>query len=182
MGKKHQNTTIEDRAHAELQEMKHKDLKRACIVRGLEFEQVVNLTVPALSNWFVQNYENGQNTILLDEYDAWLLGVLKERGIKDGDALLHPSLRLGYHGEFNPETGDIITKRPKGIKKPKKPKRERDEETKLFTGTKKALTYKCQKEGKTLDETYKIVKEQFPEAVEKSMKIWYNRSKKANAK
>lgn len=182
MGKKHQLTTIESRAQAELQEMKHKDLKRACIVRGLEFEQVVNLSVPSLSNWFVLNYENSQNTILLDEYDAWLMGKLKERGINDGDALFHPNLRLGYHGDFNPETGEPIIKRPRGIKKLKKPKRERDEVTKLFTGTKKALTYQCQKEGKTLEETYKIVKEQFPEAVEKSMKIWYNRSKKANAK
>lgn len=178
MSKKRKSGGAFGRAQSELENMRHKDLKRACVVRGLSFEEVINSTIPGLSNWFINNYANGQSPSLLNEYDAWIKQQLLDRNYKEGDPILSPSLRLGYFGEVNPETGETIIKRPKGIKKPKAPKREREETFGIFTGTKKALTYQCQKEGKTLKETLDIVKAQYKEAVDKSIKIWFNRAKK----
>lgn len=179
MSKKSKSGGTLGRALNELQYMKHKDLKRACVVRGMPFDEVVNTSTPGLSNWFQSNYHRGQNPSLLDEFDYWTQIKLKERGYKDGDPMLSPSLGLGYIGEVNPETGETIIKRPKGIKKLPKPKRERDSTTGLFKGTKKDLTYECQKQGLEFKEAFKKVLNQFPEAQEKSVRIWFNRSRKA---
>lgn len=182
MSKKPKHGGIHGRALSELENMKHKDLKRACVVRGMPFEEVVNNTTPGLSNWFQNNYGRGQNLGLLDEFDAWIKNELLKRGYKDGDPMLSPSLGLGYIGEVNPETGETIIKRPKGMKKPPKAKRERDEDTGLFKGTKKDLTYQCQKDGLDFKTTFTKVLWQFSEAQEKSVRIWFNRARKANKK
>lgn len=179
MAKKHKSSGSSGRAMNELQNMKHRDLQRACVVRGMDFQAVVDCSTPGLSNWFQAHYVLGQNNVLLDEFDEWVRIQLKGRGYSDSDPLLSPSLRLGYIGEVDEVTGKTIIKRPKGIHKPPKPKRERDGDTGLFKGTKKDFTYQCQKDGKDIKETFRLVSEKFPEAQEKSVKIWFNRSKKA---
>lgn len=178
MSKKPKSGGILGRALNELQNMKHKDLKRACVVRGMPFEEVVDTSTPGLSNWFQKNYHRSQDLGLLDQFDYWVRLELQKRGYAEGDPMLSPSLGLGYVGEINPETGEAIIKRPKGMKKPPKAKRERDEETGLFKGTKKDLTYQCQKDGMEFREAFSKVLNQFPEAQEKSVRIWFNRARK----
>lgn len=164
------------RALAELETMKHKDLQRACIVRGMDFEEVIESTTPQLSNWFVNNFQRSQDSTLLNTFDAFIEIKLQQRGYKKGDAILSPELRLGYLGPVDETTGKTIIRRISGISKTVK-KRERDDSG-LFTGTKKSLTFQLAKEGKTLVETLEIVTGKFPEAVEKSIKIWFKKALK----
>lgn len=166
------------RADYDLTRMKYPDLKRACIARGMPFEEASCGSIPRLSSWFVKNYDNSQALTLLDEYDAWFEAGALARGYKKGDAILHTDLRMG----FIAATEDGNNKKPrlgnKGLKKKEKKKRERVEGLKIFAGTKKALTYECQKEKMTIADTIEKVKAQFPQAKDKSILIWYKRSLK----
>lgn len=176
--KKHKSGGATGRAFRELENFKHRDLQRACVVRGMSFTEVVESTTPGLSNWFMANYSRGQDSTLLNQFDAWVEDELGKLGRESNDPVMSPHLRLGYIGEVDEFTGKVVIKRPKGIKKAEKEKRERDEVTHIFLGTKKALTYECAKEKLSIPETIEKVMAQFPEAVEKSIKIWYGRAKK----
>jgi hypothetical protein len=174
-------------AERELQHLKHKDLQRACVGRGMDFQAVVNGSIPDLQGWFCKNYDNGQNLQLLDDFDLWKDGELMKRGHVKGDPVFHPILRLGFVGKLDEEGNIVETKKPrlKSLDKKEKPKRERIEGTKIFSGTKKALTYEltAQKEKDksdtyTIPEIVKLVTEQFPEAKEKSIRIWIGRVRK----
>jgi hypothetical protein len=117
---------------------------------------------------------NKDNPELLRLYDDWLDNELIMGG--NGD-LVHSSLRLGYVGDREDDED-----KPKKIKpEPKaKVKKEKTAEG-IFSGTKKALTFKCEKDGKTLEETISMVMENFPDAAEKSIKIWYKKSKRTKS-
>lgn len=164
------------RADYDMTRMRYTDLKRACIARGMSFEDASNGSIPKLHSWFSQHYEDGQNLLLLEEYDSWFEALMIEKGYKKDDAILHNSLKMGFIA--NSENGN--TKKPRlgnnGLAKKEKPKRERIEGTKVFKGTKKALTYQSQKEGVSIANTVAMVLEKFPDANEKSVRIWYKRS------
>lgn len=151
--------------------MTYKDLKRHVVVRGMPFEEVVNGTSPSLTNWLYNNRDKSIDPTLLDSYDDFIDSKLRESGAED---LIHPQLRLGYIGERDDEGKTTKTKRVKGIKKQKRKK----EKTKdgIFKGTKKALTFEFQQKGKTLKSTIRRVLKVFPDASEKSIKIWYKKS------
>lgn len=176
MSKKKKSSKVivsENPAYKQLVNMRHKDLKIACVLRGMPFEEVVNTTTPGLGSWFCSNYDKEQNKQLLDDFDDWLEPQLSDPALK------HPMLRLGYSGPKDEEGNVIIPKtlKPK-TKAPSKPRKERDAKTGIFKGTKKQLTYECAHNGETFEDTCGIVKEKYPEAVDKSIKIWYNRAKK----
>ena len=165
-------------ASIHLQDMKLKDLKRAVIVLGMPFEEVVSSSVPQLESYYIRHQGNKMNIELLDKFDEWHEDHLKnECGL--GPEYFHPDLKLGYVTEEDPETGEVKKRRIKGYKKTRK-KRTKNEFG-IFSGTKKALTYECFKQGLTKQETIEKVMEQFPEAREKSIGIWYNKAKKASA-
>jgi hypothetical protein len=160
-------------AEKEARHFKYQDLQRACIVRGIDFTILVNGTHPFLVDWFIRHYNDKFDATRLDAFDKWREEVMLSKGKNE------PFIRLGFVGEQDPETGDIISiKKPKKFKKPKKGKRERDTKFNIFTGTKKELTFRCQSEGKTIEETIKTVKAKFPDAVDKSISIWYKKAKK----
>ena len=175
------------RSDRSMRDMKLRDLQKACIVRGMPFEEMVAASVPELHSWFDQHYADGQNLLFLNEFDDWREEHLK-RTLKPEDLswALHPQLRLGFIGEKDNEGNVISTKKPrlKGVDKAEKPKRERIEGTKVFSGTKKALTYQLAvqhlKDKKlpelTIPEVVAQVIEAFPEAQEKSIKIWRKRA------
>lgn len=164
-----------------LAHMKHKDLQRECVLRGLQFEKIVEFDHHALSNWFYHNFESPSDLARLTLYDIWMEEQLQAKGYKKGDAALAPCFRLG----FTPDLESITPKTP-GVQKqivqavdtqPKevKPKRVVDAETGVYSGTKKNLTYKLTDEGMELDKIVEKVLELFPEAQEKSIKIWHKR-------
>ena len=154
-----------------LKDMKLKDLQRECIMRGMDFEQMVKSSVLNLSSWLINNWELKKDRELLNEFDHWNNRILYGGG--NGD-LVHDMLNLGY---FEDDTGKIKQKRVKGIRKEHK-KKERTEDG-IFKGTKKALTYECAKKGLSKKDTIDKVMAQFPEASEKSIGIWYNKAKKS---
>jgi hypothetical protein len=173
---------LEDRIDRELARFKHKDLQRECILRGLEFKLIVEFDHHQLASWFRQNFENSQSLERLTLYDVWVENQLVERGYKKGDAILAPSLRFAFIPDME-KIGKIQTPGvQKGISpasdqvvKENKPKRIVDTSTGVYTGTKKNLTYQLTDEGKKLDDIIKTVMEKFPEAQEKSIKIWHKR-------
>lgn len=154
-------------------DMNYKDLKRNCVVRGMPFEEVINGSFPRLQIWLHHNLGNEIVTDLLDQFDDHIEAELRARGKDD---LIHPQLRLGYIGERDEEGNTIKTKRIKGIKK-KRVKREKTKDG-IFKGTKKAYTYECQQKDYTLKKTIRKVKAKFPDASEKSIKIWYKKSER----
>ena len=154
-----------------LKDMKLKDLQRECIMRGMDFEQMIRSSVLNLSSWLIDNWELKKDRDILNDFDHWNNRILYGGG--NGD-LVHDMLNLGYFEDK--ETGEAKQKRIKGVRK-QTSKKERTTEG-IFKGTKKALTYECSKNGKTKNETIEIVMAQFPDASEKSIGIWYNRAKK----
>src|SRR5690606_23111186 len=172
-----QGYNLADRA---TKNMTYMDLKRACVARGMPFDDVLNSSVMGLHSWFGNNFYRGQNLALLDEFDNYVDQQLTAAGYTDpNDPLKHPSLRLGFIGKKD-ENGNVVNKkkpRLKALDKPKKKKRERVEGTKVIAGTKKALTYKGAMKGIVLDKIIAKFKEKFGDDVnEKSIAIWYKRA------
>ncbi len=161
-------------AEKEASNMRHLDLQRACLVRGMDFVKMVSSGVPALIDYFVRNYTDKDGTFRhldnsrLDAFDEWREEIMRKRG-KD-----EPFIRLGFIGQTNKDGEVIAIKRLKRHKKKKK-KREKNKEFNIWSGTKKELTYQCAKEGKSLKKTVQKVMAKFPDAKEKSIGIWYKR-------
>ena len=158
-----------------------RDLKRECVIRGLPFKSILYFNVPELTNWFRSNFHLPTDHKKLDDYDEWLDNEIKRHnpGTHENiDSYFHPQLRLGYIAEKDSEGNVTKRKKARTIVKKKKKKRLRTSEG-IFTGTKKAYTYELQKLGKDKITTTKMVMEKFPDASEKSISIWYNKSKKA---
>jgi len=160
--------------------LKYKDLKRECVIRGMPFDDAIEADIPVLSAWLRNNFYEPQLHTLLDSYDDYvedlITAAVEYKGLDPGD-IIHPSLRLGYIAERDAEGNVTKRKRVRTIIKKKKKKRERTDDG-IFQGTKKALTYMLQQEGKTKAEAIEIVLAQFTEASEKSIGIWFNKSKK----
>jgi hypothetical protein len=152
----------------------YKDLKKECIQRGMPFIDVLSGDFPRLTHWLLNNLHKTFNSDLLDEFDDFQEKILKENGKTE---LIHNSLRLGYLGER--DDAEPVVKKDKVIKEKKAP-REKTEGG-LFKGTKKAYTFDLQIKGKKLEEVLIKVKRKFPDAVDKSIKIWFNKSRKLNA-
>lgn len=167
----------ESPAMRELYNMRHRDVQIACIVRGMPPPDVVNLSHPKLVTFFCNNYERSQDEKLLLEFDIWREGQLKELGYKENDVLMSPALRFSYVGNIEEMKKPQSTlKLPAAADKPKKEKAVINEETGVREGTKKAMTYKLAMDGKELNKTIEAVMKAFPEAQEKSIKIWYKRA------
>lgn len=171
-------------ADGHLEKMTYKSLKKECIVRGMDFDDVLEGDFISLSSYFRKEFYSDVNRTLLDEFDDWQEKLIKdhlENSENNADDLIHPSLRLGFIAEKDEDGNVIRRKRSKMLIKAKRKKRERTKDN-IFKGTKKALTFELQQQGKTKPEVLKLVKEQFPDAVDKSITIWFNRSRKKHAK
>lgn len=167
-------------AYKWIENMKLKDLKRECVIRGIPFEDVINKSIPQLSTWLFGNFMLPVDHALLDKYDDWQEKQVVEALVKKGEDpsyIVHPSLRLGYISEKDDDGNIIKRKRVKTIVPKKKKKRERTEQG-VFSGTKKAYTYQLQSEGYDKKDVISMVMDKFPEAKEKSIGIWFNKAKK----
>lgn len=170
----------EDRFDRLTVNLKHKDIKKECVLRGMSFELVVKGSTPDLMNWLFKNMDNGQDPKKLAEYDVYIENLLLAQGYKTGDAVLSPSLRLGFTKEIEKLDKIQDPKKTNSVPKvDKKPKAEIDEKTGVRKGTKKALTYELTNSGKTIAEIIKLVKASFPDSEEKSIKIWHKRCLKS---
>lgn len=152
---------------------KYKELQRACLIRGMPFNDLVEGTHISLAHFLRKEWNNPLNEERLAEFDEWRHKIMRELGKGD-----EPYIRLAYMPEQPEEGMKIKIAKEKPISD--KPKRKFDESAGVMGGTKKHLTYTSQQAGKTLEETIELVKNQFPDAQEKSISIWFKRAKKAN--
>lgn len=154
-----------------------KGFKRECVIRGMDFDQVINADIPTMYTYIVENFNNEKDTSLLDKYDDYVDKLLRLHG---SDELVHPSLRLGFIGERDEETG-LVTKmkRIAGMSKNKvRKKRASKTAYGVVGGTAKALTFELFGQGKSKQECIQIVGEKFPKASDKSVGIWWNKAKR----
>jgi hypothetical protein len=143
---------------------------------------MVNMSHHQLVSWFYKNYDNGVDESRLEIANAWMEQQLIARGAKKGEALLHPDLRFGAVGDIEAMEKPNSQKAEKAVtKKGKKPKAEVDDKTGVRKGTKKAMTFDLAIKGTPLDEIIKQVKETFPDAEPKSIKIWYKKALKGKS-
>lgn len=177
----------QDRAATALTRMRRNDLVKECVLRGLSPELAVNYDNLKLSSWFMEHLDDGQDLNRLQEYDEYVDKELDKRGAKKGESLRHPIFKLGLGNMDDMDDKDTrktvnTTKvRPEKVDAEGKPKEKRVKDESLggiYSGTKKAATFECAKKGIPLEETYNLVRAKFPEANEKSMKIWYNKALK----
>lgn len=173
---------INERALRELANMKHRDVQKACVIRGLDFLSVVKYDHHKLIGWFQDNYDNGQDLNKLVEFDAWrTIELTTTFGDKIESWQLHPALNYGYTGEIDKlDRPKAITKLTE-VKSEKKQKATIDEATGVRSGTKKAMTYKMTQAGGKIEDIIKAVLLAFPGAQEKSIKIWAKRALKEMA-
>lgn len=156
-----------------------KDLKIQCIIRGIDFDQVVSSDFPNLSMWLLRNRNNEQDESLLKEFDDHVESLLKEHG---KEYLIHPSLRLSYVSDSTDGREHKMTMVPTKEKKEKTTKvgvskKEKDKNG-IIKHTKKSLTFKLQKKGYNVDKVIKRVCRRFPDANVKSIKIWFKKSER----
>lgn len=178
-------TTINEAAREDvidktLNRMKHKDLQKACVEKGLEFQLVIEYDHHKLANWFYKHFDDPGDANKIIEYDVFIESQLTALGYKKGDPMLAPCFRLGY---VPPEFADQNEKlKPKKIQRENtesKPKRQIDESTGIVAGTKKSLTYALTLTGMDIKQIVEKVLEKFPDAQEKSIKIWSKRCRDA---
>ena len=171
----------EDRVMRELQNMKHKDLQKACILRGMTSEEVVAKNHHDLVGWFHKNYENSQDPQRLVLHDAWVESQMVARGYTKGKEFLHPALRFGIPGDLEKveKVKEVKPEKAQKIPSAGKTTPTKNEKFNIRTGTKKELTFLLTEEKIEIKEIIKQVKDAFPEAQEKSIKIWHKRALKA---
>jgi len=149
----------------------YKDLKREAVIRGMAFQDVVEANIYSLIS-FIESSLSKPDLSLIDQFDDWVDNQLELIGYSADNAMRHPQLRLGFIGEKD-EDGNITKhKRIKGLTKPKKVKRERDEAG-LYKGTKKSYTFELARRGKSLEKVNARVLKKFPDASLKSVSIWF---------
>lgn len=164
-------------AMRELSTMRHKELQIACIVRGMDSKEMVESDHHDLVVFFTKNYERTQDQTLLPIHHAWVENELKNNGYKKGDLLMSPALRLGYVGNIEEMEKPKLLKPNIITKEDKKPVSKMDEVTGVRQGTKKALTYDLVYKKMSIEKIIKEVIKKFPEAKEKSIKIWAKKAK-----
>jgi len=184
--------------HGELQNFTIKDLQRACIVRGMKFDEVTQADIWKLQSFYIRNAHVTTDNRLLDKYDEDFESemALQGKGIDNPDYawMYHPDLRMGFY-EGTDDTGKPTgERRPRMFKKPEEPKPKRERLKSLggiFSGTKKAMTTeltislirKRREQGEEINQEALIrritkkVLEAFPDANEKSIRIWYSKAK-----
>lgn len=159
----------------------YRDLKRKAIILGMPFPDALKAGVFDLIG-YIQKTNNKPDLELINKYDDWADKILSDSGIPQDDPIRSSRLRLGFLGEMEDEEQGIRkSKRIPGIKKEKKPKREKDEQG-HYKGTKKSYTWECALKGFDLERTKRRVLKKFPDANEKSIRLWYKAALKTQVK
>lgn len=156
--------------------MKIRELKQACIVRGMPFRQVVESTVWELQSFLINNWIKPTDKTLLNDFDDWMNTELREEGLED---LIHPRLNMGYFGEDeegnehrrqikNIAISNVASKKEIALFKPRK-------------GSKKSLVYELIRQDPdiTTEELIDRMQEEFPDCPIGSIKSWASRARKS---
>lgn len=150
-----------------------KDIKRRAISLGMPFPDAAESDYFALST-YIHKSENKPDNTLIDQYDKWVERQLDAKGVSKNDPIRNYRLKLGFLGDSEEGNSKKILK-PKGLERPKKPKKEKDERG-LWKGTKKSYTFELASRGMELDRIIRRVTKKFPDANPKSISQWYRAS------
>lgn len=162
-----------------MENMTYRDMKRRAIALGMPFPEAIMASFDDLYYW-VRTSPNKPNTSLIDEYDAYIDKLLEERGYAKDDPMRNYQLNLGFISEDNEgNQKKLVKRRIKGLEKPKKPKKEKDE-LGLWKGTKKSYTYELANKGFSLERIVRRVTKKFPDAKAKSIQQWYRQALRKN--
>jgi hypothetical protein len=180
-----------------LRNMNYRDLKIGCIVRGMPFEEVVEAYHGTLASYFRLHYVDDHDPELLEDFDVWMDKQLENDGLKSDD----PLRTFKLSSVIDPETQDIKLRarkaRKAGVRVPKakRLKQEKNKNLGVRKGTKKEYTMELVKKlhdaGKNLESKKLLSKlidrvmDKYPDANEKSIKIWFSRARReinANSK
>lgn len=161
------------RAERDLQDMTYKQLKLACIARGMNPELVYSGDHSSLSTYFILHYDNPVDKTRIGIFEDSVDSILAEKyEATDPIRLFRISHQQNAEGDIKVNKKAL---KAAGVKT-KKPKREKDTQFKVYTGTKKHLTYSLADKGLALKEVLEQVLQAFPEANERSVTIWYKRA------
>jgi hypothetical protein len=148
----------------------------------MKSEVMVNANHHSLVSFLYKHFDEPQSISNLAIHDAWVEDQLikSNKGYVKGKEFLHPILKLGLSGdiervpktELKPETKVPQIREKKVVEKHKT-----FEGIKM--GTKKEMTFSLTEKKIAIADIIKQVKEKFPEAQEKSLKIWHKRALKA---
>ena len=157
---------------------------------GMPFDEASGASNTQLMSWYLKNFGNRHDSSRLEQYDEWFELEMLGRGKNPDDPkdayLFHPALRLSYTGnEEATEKAkvDSLEKKPKKVKeeKIKKPKI-KDEKSGVVKGTKKAYTFKLAQDKERNLSIKRIIKKvikKYPDANDKSIKIWIKKAQAA---
>jgi hypothetical protein len=187
------NLTDKQRAQSQVLkfvgQLKYIDIQAACIVRGMDFQDMAEADIGGLETYLLHNFDNDSDRALLEEYDIWVDQKLALKYDED-----HP---LRHYKKFSiwSEEGEVVvnTKKLKkaGVPLKKKVKAKRNSKFNIISGTKKEYTHTlCQSlyekfhekyDNKTIVKKFAVqlvvkVTSKFGEANEKSIKIWMKRA------
>lgn len=155
----------------------YRDIQRKAIVLGMPFPDVVSSDVGRLQS-FIDKSNNEPDTSLIDKYDQWVDEQMALLDYEPENPMRSSKLRLGYIGETN-EQGEAKRKRVRGIKKQREKKQPRERnEFNLYKGTKKAYVFELTQKGYTIERIQRRVLKKFPDAKEKSIKLWHTAAKR----
>ena len=156
----------------------YKDLQIACITRGIDFDTMIHGDWHKLAQFYKENYFVNPKQELIYEFEAWADEVLAKTIPDPQDPLrLYRLTYSGGTGESFTPSKSLKKAGVKAVKKPKKLRRVKDEAQGIFKGTKKHLTYEMTAKGYSLEKVIRKVTEVFPEAVPKSIGIWFKKAK-----
>ena len=176
-------------ARKELTMMVYRDIQAGCIMRGMDFDEVVQGDSPSLTSWFIKNHNNKMDRELLEDFDLWMDKQLKANGYKKSD----PFRKFKRFSIIDDDNNIQI--KTKSLSRARIPKKKREKKAKnsfgVYAGTKKSLTYdlvaimyekkKVKYTAKEMHKKYapKIfdkVKAEFGDAKDKSVKMWMKRA------
>ena len=151
-------------------------VKKLCILKGLDFQSEVEWGVIKLSVWYENNMHLRSDKKLLAEFDLWIKKELMKKCPNEVPYLCHKDLNMGEDEE---EFIDKVITKEKKVKKEKGPKREKDE-VGLIKGTKKSYVFELVRKGKSEDYIKKRLNKKFGEFNESSFRTWFLKAKKLN--
>jgi hypothetical protein len=165
-------------ADMEMASLRYTDLKIACIEMGMSFQAVISGDHSTLSSFYKQNHGTRRDTNRLIKFEAWLAEKLIKRGYDPKDPLV--VFKLSSAIEIPADASD--DEAPKTVKKIKAkvqvPKKKREVRDGVVKGTKKDLTFQLTKKGLPVGKVIEKVLSKFPDAQEKSIKIWYRKAQR----
>lgn len=167
--------------------MTYRDLKAACIMKGMPFEEVNAADYSGLSYYYTENIHEASDRDKLAEYHEYIRKLLTtELGYSPDDPV------VAFQEFATPEEMEgptpvlkrSIIKKGGGDTRKKRKKKERDTQFGILKGTKKERIFKLTKmahakgwsKEKCLKKVVARAEKEGVDASEKSIKIWFKKA------